>query len=215
MPEFVGFNSEEVKKSINGVQKAYDGLCVSLGSTTQSKFVSVMANEWACKEAQDFFGKVNTAVESLRKDIDKVFGSVVDSMNSAGKAWAARTGNQAVYSSISFAASSQKIDVSVIKENINGDRGITPGASNKAKTGLSAIKNSADSNLTSAVNAVKTSGFLGGNQQNDLENALKTIKKNIDTAIENLNSELDKAINSTNQNYTDLSTTVSSGFNGS
>ena len=81
-----GFNPDEVTSSINSVKQAYEELIKALGDDMQREFVGGMADKWACKQAQDFFGSAfKPAIDSLISSSNTIFQSVADAMNSAAQ----------------------------------------------------------------------------------------------------------------------------------
>lgn len=85
----LGYNASDVIASIRAVNNAYNALMVALVNTTQSQFVNQMQDNWASEDAYQFFNlSFKPAIDEITSNATKVFQSVVDSMNSAGRAWA-------------------------------------------------------------------------------------------------------------------------------
>ena len=208
-----GFDPSIVKSSINNVQKAYDDLTKVICGDVQSQFVTPMGECWACNEAISFFGSFKSSIDSIIDNTDRVCRSIVESMNDAAKNWAATTNTS--WGNVSFSQTSKKIDVSPIKENINGVRGVDDGKAADAVSKLTgSIKASADSALESLSNAVSNCGFIGGSQQASLTSAINTIKSNLNSAIVDVSSAANKGITATIENYGKLSQNVSNAFPG-
>lgn len=206
-----GFNPSTVRTSMNSVQKAYNDLLKSLGTDMQNQFINGMADKWACKNAQKFFTEgFKPAVDGLIKDSNKTFKSVIDAMNSGAKAWAAQTGSE--WSSISFSQVDKSMNVSNIKENINGVRGVDAASANTVAAKLPTIANEAKSALTAAENAVKDCGFIGGTTASNLVASLRKIRTNIDNATQKITEQTKKAINQTVQDYSNLEKDVANAF---
>jgi len=210
-----GFNPDEIRSSIGKVNDAYANLCTVLGSDFQNKFISLMSQNWACQEAQNFFNNaVNPTMTDIRKSIDTIFESVVTAMDSAAYNWAMQTGNDGVYTRSSYNRYGQSIDVSIIRENINGVRGINEACMSEGEAVLQTIVSKSSMALDDAINGVSVSGFIGGDQQASLTNALEKIKSNIETSITNLTSELKSAVDETIAKYSNTGVNVSSAFGG-
>ncbi len=206
-----GFNPSQVRTSINAVIKAYDSLMTALYTNMQNQFVKGMADKWACKEAQTFFGNsFKPAVDSLLTSSDNIFSSVVASMNSAAQAWAERTGTS--YSRVSFSPKNVRINTSSIKENIGGVRGIDYANAGTVIAKLKTIESSATSALSQAQRAVQSCGFVGGDQAQSLINSLSTIKSKVSQATKELTDTTQQALKDTVSNYGDLEGKVSQAF---
>lgn len=208
-----GFDPEKVSSSIGRVKTAYENLITALGDTMQNKFVGGMQDKWACKQAQTFFNEgFKPSIDSLINDSNKTFQSVIDAMNSAGRAWAESTNSQ--YSTTSFSVISKTMDVSGIQENIGGVRGIDLASANSVAGQLPQIAEQAKSALTSAQQAVQGCGFIGGGQEQALVNSLGTIKTNIDSNVTEITNQVKTSIEQTVTAYSDLEGRVSQAFNG-
>ena len=210
-----GFDPNLVDSTISSINSAYGDLVQALGSDMKAQFVDDMATKWACKNAQDFFdNSFKPAVDGLLSDSYKTFDSAVTSINSAGQAWAAETGTS--YAGGSFSGEMQTIDVSSILENVNGVRGIDVENTGNTLGKLTTIAGSAKTALENAKSAVTNfQSFRGGNQQQNLIDAMETIKSNIDTAVENLNGQVNTAINQTVAQYEDTKGAVEQAFTAS
>lgn len=206
-----GFDPSVVTTSINAVNNAYKELINQLGNEMQSKFVVGMSDKWACVNAQTFFRDAfKPSVDELIINSNRVFESVISAMNSAGRAWASSTGSS--YSQVSFSTIEKKIDISSIKENIGGVRGIDLQSSGSVINQLPVIASAAGSALTSAQQAVQNCGFIGGNQANNLISSLGTIKSRINAAVTDLTNEAKAAMEQTVSTYTDTEGKVSKAF---
>ena len=209
-----GFNPDEVTSSLNSVKNAYEELIKALGDDMQREFVGGMADKWACKQAQEFFSTAfKPAIDSLITSSNKIFESVVESMNTAAQGWAADTGYQ--YAKVAFSVQNKTIDVGNIQENIGGVRGIDLQSASTVAGKLSTIASSANQALSKAQSAVQNCGFIGGNQAPNLIASLGTIKTKISQAAEELTNQTKEAINQTVQAYTDTEGKVSQAFSAS
>lgn len=208
-----GFNPDVVSSSINSVKSAYENLIRVLGDEMQNQFVQGMADKWACNQAQSFFNDTfKPAIDGLINKSNLVFESVVNSMNSAGQAWASETNS--AYSPQSFSLISKSIDTSVIQENIQGVRGIDLEQASAVASKLSTISENAKSALSNAQQAVQNCGFIGGNQADSLISSLTTIKTNIDSVTEEITSQSRNAIERTIADYSNTEGKISQAFAG-
>ena len=118
-----GFDPNQVANSINAVNAAYNGLMQSLKMRTQNEFVNEMASKWAAPQAIDFFANsFKPAIDQLIANVNICFSSVVSAMNQSAQVWASKTG--AGFAGVGFQEIAGGLDVSIIRENINGVRGI-------------------------------------------------------------------------------------------
>lgn len=206
-----GFDPSVVGTSIKAVDNAYKELVNQLGNEMQTKFVNGMADKWACVNAQTFFRDAfKPAVDELINNSNRVFESVIQAMNSAGRAWASSTGSS--YSQVSFSVIDKKMDIGNIRENIGGVRGIDLQSTNSVINQLPVIATSAGQALTSAQQAVQNCGFIGGNQASNLISSLGTIKSRINSAVTDLTNEAKSAMEQTVSTYTDTEGQVSKAF---
>ncbi len=209
-----GFDPTIVNTSVSGVVSAYNNLCTALNTEMQSKFFEGMADKWACKYAQDFFSNAKTKIDALINAANITFQSIVDSMNSAGSAWANDTG--ASFSPMSFTTNASTIDSSCIQENIAGVRGIDlQSADSTATSSLGTVVSNSDSALSEAKSAVASCGFIGGSQQQNLTTSLNTIQTNIHSVMDDLSTSFKADISQTVTQYGDTEGKVSSAFSGS
>ena len=159
-----GFDPALVSGSITKVKDAYNDLVAALGTEMQSNFIDSMANYWACPDAQTFFAQnFKPAIDGLLSNSHKIFESVVTSMNSAAQGWARQTG--ATWAGTSFGGALKTVDVSNIKENINGVRGVDEDQANSTAGRLTTIASNAEAALTRAELAVQNCGFVGRNME--------------------------------------------------
>lgn len=207
----IGFDPDLVVKSIDNVQSAYKELIKAIATDMQGQFVNGMENMWACKEAISFFQTFKSTIDSFITDSNNTFQSVVESMNSAASGWAQQTGTS--WSAKQFDRIDKNIDISCIKENIGGVRGVDPDAPDVAAK-LTGIASSAVNALTNARSAVQNCGFIGGTSASSLISSLDKIKNSIESAVEQISSDCQQAIEITAQNYGTFEGNVSDAFAG-
>lgn len=207
-----GFDPDLVSSSISNVQSAYNDLIQAIGTEMQTRFVNGMEDKWACNEAQKFFQNFKGVMDPIITESNNTFQSVVDSMNSAASNWASQTGTS--WGGKQFSRIEKQMDVSGIKENLNGVRGVDIGAAPGVAQQLPSIANSAINALSQAQQAVQNCGFVGGNQEASLIASLGKIKSGIESAVNEITDACSNAINVTAEKYGTLETNVSNAFSG-
>ncbi len=213
-----GFNPELVAQTIRRVQSAYENTVNAFFDGMQNKFVNRMSEIWACNVAVDFFNTVvkeqvdNIIGDSNRGGITMVFNSVVESINSAAITWAGDT--QSEYQSQSLNVITKSLDVSNVRENINGIRGIDLEAVQGITSQLSDILSDTTTALNSAIEAVRDSGFVGGAQESNLVDSINVIKRNIESAVEYINSDCQLKVKTTVEQYENTAGRIAQAFAG-
>lgn len=213
-----GFNPELVSQTIRRVQSAYENTVNAFFDGMQNKFVNRMSEIWACNVAVDFFNTVvkeqvdNIIGDSNRGGITMVFNSVVESINSAAITWAGDT--QSEYQSQSLNVITKSLDVSNVRENINGIRGIDLEAVQGITSQLSDILSDTTTALNSAIEAVRDSGFVGGAQESNLVDSINVIKRNIESAVEYINSDCQLKVKTTVEQYENTAGRIAQAFAG-
>lgn len=205
-----GFDPEVVSTSIGNVNTAYESLMTAM-HTNVNTFVSDMGTMWACQKAIDFFATFKEVADSNLKGAFDTFQNVVDAMNSAARAWA--TSCDTAYSNKDFVASvAQTIDVSPIKENIDGVRGIDVENTETKVSDLNTILTDVSTALGDAKTAVTTCGFVGGDQASSLSSSLDTIKSKLEDVVEQFKLDVETAIDDTVAAYGDTAGKISDAF---
>ena len=208
-----GFDPTIVQSSMKNFISAANDVMEVLCNKFQNQFVDKMAGLWACKNAQNYFtNSVKPSMDSLTLDADKIFNSVIKSMQDAGNNWASRTG--AIFSAPTYVSRRKALDVSGIKENIGGVRGIDLSSATTVSTAMSYINGAAESALSRAVSAVQNCGFIGGESAANLLASLNKIKTNINTTFTNCNSQMKTAITNTVNNYENTEGKIAQAFAG-
>lgn len=207
----VGFDPETVNSSINLVNKEYKRLIETIGNKMQVDFVNAMSDKWACNYAQTFFSeKFKPSSDIMIQSANTIFESVINTMNEAARAWAAQT--DTVFVGQQFVPMFQKIDISNIKENINGVRGIDTVEAKNIAAVLPVISEEAKNALTGAQQAVQNSGFLGGNQEANLIDSLTTVKNRLSSLIEDITQNAKIYIEKTTDEYNATEQKISKSF---
>lgn len=215
----MGYNAEQVRKSIEGVKKAYDYLTNAIGVNVENSFVKQMASNWACPEAVQFFTNFKDIMDQLNVAVDNTFESVVNSMKSAATAWAQATsgtwGSVGALMMLPLVKKNKKIDVSSIKNDIGGTRGINAIEATKVfQTALKNLTRDTNDALSMAQNEVRSCGFLGGDQATSLLNSLTTIQRMINQKVTEIINKAKNDMQSSVNKYTDLAKKVSTAFQG-
>ncbi|MBR1376446.1 MAG: hypothetical protein IJ565_01395 [Bacilli bacterium] len=206
----IGFDPEVVSKSINAVKEAYSSYNQAMNIDLQSKFVGKMAEGWACNQAIQFFNTYKSGIDGLFSAADRTFRSVIQTMNDGARSWANKTNT--TYSDIQPNETTNNCDVSLIRENINGVRGIDPSISSEAISNLNTCVSNASGALSNAVSAVQNCGFIGGDQSANLIASLNKINQDLTNVINDTNSSLKTAIDSTNEQYAQISASTAQSF---
>jgi len=209
-----GFDPQLVTNSIGAINRAYGELIQALKVRTQNEFVNEMASKWACHQAIDFFNaSFQPAMNQLIAGVNMCFNSVVQAMNGAAQVWASKTGTS--FGGVQFSEIVGGIDVSLIRENINGVRGIDVAATNPVVSKLNAISADAQTALQHAQTAVNQSGFIGGTQAQSLVESLQLIANKVANAMNTLSAQTINSINNTINEYADAAGQIGSAFNSS
>ncbi len=212
MNNFTGFDPQKVYNVLNSIENSYADIFSAIKVHVQNGFIEPMSEKWACTEAQTFFiNYVKPAFDEITNKINTNFSVIFTGINQAARMWAAETGSD--YQPKNLMISQTKIDVSMIKENINGIRGIDKVAAENLTNKLKTFQTEISQCLTNAQNAIKNGGFLGGNQEAQLYNALGKNKEVINQFVLDLNVALEKAIKNTISSYGDTEGKISEAFN--
>ena len=158
-----------------------------------------------------FFGEFKTIIDSIITNSNITFESVVESMNSAARLWAERT--ETSWGGKSFNKIEQKINVECIQENIANERGIDTTATTVSAK-LPEIAASAEQALTAAQKAVSECGFIDVTESGNLQQSLEEIKTSITNATTDLTDSCKNAIDSTVEQYTEVSNRIATAFAG-
>ena len=195
MSNLTGFNPQVVTQALSYVHTAYNDVVHAFGVQMQKDVVGFMSDKWACNLAIEAFGEIKKDVDGLMVNVDNIFSSIVDSMNSAAARWAEQTKTSWSGGS-KLSPYNLKLDISSIHENIGGVRGIDEDDTPGVYDNLSNIQEQSLSALDKAVDAVAASGFFDNTdmQQSSLDSSLNTIRNNINTAVTNVTSSLQQYI---------------------
>ena len=209
-----GFNIDEVNACTSVLFSAYDNLYYAVHNDVQNNFINGMADKWACNAAQNFFGnQFKPNMETLIREINATFENIVNSIFSAADLWARETGWE--FYPATFQTWDPALDTSRIQENIGGVRGIDLETANDVVNTLVTVKSNAENEINRAKSAVQNSGFIGGNQQQNLIDSLNRIGSQMNNNIESILNGTKDAINQTVQSYSDTRGAVAQKFQAS
>ena len=216
--EGLGFIPEMVNQAINNINEAYNNYAKTIGSTLNTKFIGLCAQNWFSNNAKSFFdSSVTPAVNELKSQVDNVFESVASSMNSAGNMWASQTGNS--FSQVAFDQSAEAVDTSEIQTaGPGGFVGIMPNTESEAQSALNSIMQEVETYLENAAQAVSSSdvsGFSGGGGQAEaLASALNTIKSNIQSTTQELSDQLYNYLSQEETASEEVAAKITQAFSG-
>ena len=208
-----GFNIDEVNACTSVLFSAYDNLYNAIHNDVQNNFINGMADKWACNNAKNFFdNSFKPTTEQLIRDINATFENIVNTIFSAADLWARETGWE--FYPATFQTWDPSLHTDCIQENIGGVRGIDLETANDVVNSLVNVKSNCDSEINRAKSAVQNSGFIGGNQQQNLVDSLNRIGSQMNSNIEALLNGARDAINQTIQSYSDTRGAVAQKFQG-
>ena len=206
-----GFDPEIVYGSMNSVKSSYEQFKQAVCNDLQNKFVNQIATMWACKEAQEIMQNyVKTPIDLIANNAEAYYMGIFNTMDVAGRKWANATNT--AYNGRYFNRGHNKIDVSEIKENINGVRGIDLAMAEKTVKVLDRIEKDAENALNNALNAVLNCGFIGGTSAETLSNTVRKFSKETAGTFQNIIQSIENAIKETVTKYADTEGKISKSF---
>lgn len=208
-----GLNPEQATSAITEINNAHGDIIVALINSNYNSFVSPMSAVWGSPQAVEFFKKYQTTIRNMQMQIQKTFSSVINAMNSAASNLSAIAG--ATWASTPLQWHTQEpIDVSCIKESINGVVGIDQAQATTIAAQLSTVLSGIQAGLARAVTAVRSSGFVGEGMQESLVSSLTAIESSISDTFDTLITDVNTAMQNTVDTYTTTSTNINSAFAG-
>ena len=196
-----GYNPQEVATSINNAITAYKAYNSAMNTGMQIQFVKPMENIWACEQAQRVFEIYKGSMDELYNEFNKFFASLVSTMNEGGRDWAQST--ESSYNNINYDVIPNAADVSGIKLDIAGVKGIDLAQANQTATCLPRLAQEATTALNNLSTAVNTCGFIGSNQQETLTASINEIRTKTQEWVSDLNRLFRENVNNTVENYGD------------
>ena len=144
-------------------------------------------------------------------EVNKVYDSIANAMNSAAKTLASTSGS--TWSNVDIVIKEPIIDLSSIKDNINGVKGIDlVNATNTLEQLETTILSAITSALESALTAISSSGFVGGDMESSLKSSITSIKTSIEAAFSQIKTAANTAINDTISKYSTDASNISTAF---
>ena len=205
-----GYNESEVTQTIEKMINSYNELYDVLSIEMQKNFVDVLASKWASHYAVEFFNtKFKPSLDTLLDNVNSIFDSVVRTIINAAMSWAQTSGT--IFSHNGLNLKSLKIDVSSIKENIDGIRGFNTDMDSTVSY-LQTISNKTDEILVSVILAVQESGFIGGDMQDSLMSNFTIIKNKLSSDISDLINLIKDYINNTVTEYNRVAAQTKDSF---
>ena len=205
-----GYDPNVVKTSIGKVNESFKMFTDAACKSMQNDFVNQMGNCWAAPAAVEEFAKMKEANDSLTSSAEKTFQSVVNVMNTGSRNWASQTREGAV--TVGFESTRTTIDVSCIKHDIGGKRGISSGSAQSTANVLTQIIANLGTALDNAVSAVSSCGFISGGESGALQASLNQIKSSYTEAMTSNYNSMKKAIEQTIEDYRSTSKTNTGNF---
>jgi len=208
---FTGFDSAKVNVALNAIHESYSDLHNAIKTDLQNGFIEGMSTKWACPQAQTFFANaVKPQFDELLLTINTNYAVIDEAINASAKSWAIQTG--AEWTTNTATPINTSVDVTIIQESINGERGIDKEAALVEVEKLSTFAANAETALDNAKQGVIDCGLLGGQQASNLQDALDKNKSIISTYVEEVKNALNTAINDTVTAYGDTAGKISSNF---
>jgi hypothetical protein len=199
MVNYTGFNPDEVVQSIKKMNNIYVELC-SLYNKGFKSFIDEISKLWACNEAQTYFRvEFKPIVDNLKDTIELQFSNIINIMNNSAKRWA--EASHETFNLEVFPGSIMKeVDVSVIQNRLNGNVGISI---DLAVQSVKKFQNNMNTQFNNILNKciLISSGFLGGNQQETLNNKLSLVQKEISKDVTDITQDISNMIKETASKY--------------
>lgn len=180
----------------------------------QKNFVDPMSENWACKEAQDFFANFKEKDEQLANRVNTRLHEFYETVSDAARIWAEKTGG---YAGIGWNNDGfvPKIDISNIKEQYNGVRGINMKNVPEIMQALTTIADKTRDDMRQVREITERVPFLGGDQQEKLIVLIEAITMEISDYVTFFISTAQAVIKDTLNKYGDTAAMVSNKLSDS
>ncbi len=174
----------------------------------QKNFVDPMSENWVCKEAQDFFANFKEKDEQLANRVNTRLHEFYETFMDAARIWAEKTGGSAggSWNNDGFVP---KIDISNIKEQYNGVRGINMKNVPEIMQALTTIADKTKDDMRQVREITERVPFLGGDQQEKLIALIEAITMDISDSVTFFVSTAQMVIKDTLTKYGDTAAMVS------
>ena len=199
-----GYNEQEVIEATNGIKAGIENYFGATNTRLENDFVRPMENLWASEDARSYFESYEDAVRAqFQSDLESL-NTIIEHFNSAAAKYASESG--ASYSPINYDAPACDCDISGIKTDIAGTRGINRTEAIETAQVLNAIKEEAVGALESIKSSASASGFYGEAMahQEAIDNSIENMKNRISNLIDEMYSRVDQAIQATADKYGNL-----------
>ena len=203
--EWAGYVEQDVRDAIGKYEEGLESFSKALYAGLQSDFVEPMSQNWASTQAQKFFtGPYKTSIEELYKSVEESLASVTAALNSAADKLA-RAGED-TWTEIAHTPTKNPMDVSVVKENLNGKRGVALASTTSTLEHLATIHSSTSQTLDGLTNALSNSGFkdAAGEQQAAINRSMSDIKNDVLDFVNSINTSIKSYLDETVRLYGDL-----------
>ena len=145
-------------------------------------------------------------------EVNKVYDSIASAVNSGAMTLASTSGS--AWGNVEIAIKGASIDLSPIKEDINGVKGIDLANATTTLEQLDTILTDVTSALESTLTAISNSGFVGGDMESSLKSSITNIKTSIEAAFSQIKTAANTAINDTISKYSTDASNISTAFSG-
>lgn len=210
---FYGVNPSNLENAITNVNSAYADLYTAILNTS-STYMSGLAACWGNKNGKDFGEDLERTINQFLKNVTKVFDSVNDSMNSAGKIWNRNNGDGS-FSPVGFNSKNGDIQNTIRTAMPNGDEGLDEAIVNsETETYMNDLASKVSEAVVAAKQAVSNTGFLGGGQEAALQNSISSIASQVDEIEAKIASEVSKITGKNIESSVKCAQLVTDGFSG-
>ena len=202
-----GFNALDIMNTIKNIKGDYDSIMYALHHENEEKFVNKMAGVWATKRAIKFFKLYKDDIDSLTKRVADLTDVAIKGINEDGKRWASTTEND--YTPVTYTLSPNKLNVSNIKDNIDGDAGIYESEALSIVQNLTIVKEHVVLGLDNGIKHVNSSGFLGQGQSDELIAAFTKLKDIVERQFNEISEAATRIVKEEVKTYGDRGSKIS------
>lgn len=174
----------------------------------QKSFVNPMAENWVCKEAQDYFVNFKEKDEQLAIRVNTRLHEYYETVIDAARIWAERTGGYAG-SGWNNDGWTPRLDVSNFKEQFNGIRGINMKNVPEILNAFNKIIDECRDDMRQVKEFTQRVPFLGGDQQEKLIYLIESITMDISDSLTFFAGSINMTIKDTLNKYGDTASLVS------
>ena len=211
-----GYNPERVNRAVKGIVVGMEGYFEAMNRDMQDKFVKPMSSLWACEQAQRLFNsKYKPEMDKIYSSASNTLRNIIEHVNSAGVAYAKTTESE--FSPISFEIPANACDVSIIVDNIGGDKGIDQAGANDTVKIIDSLVSRAESSLDSLRQSAAESGILsvGDSYQAALDSSVNSLKQQVVDFANALKAEFNALVQQTVEQYGSLESQAVDAASGS